>query len=991
MVALGHFACAIVLAYGSAAAQTGAGGSEALAANLLNVTQRERAALLARPDYSTIDVIKALMALGNKAKVEDEFARAAIAFELAEIAARKVADTEQLGAALNGRVESLFRLTELDRAKAIAEESVRVHEARQDANGQGEAWNWIGNIHYYKAEYPEAGEAFRKAQESWTSSGNRRGVARTLNNLGNIKKGLGDQDEAATHYEQALAIFQDLGDRTLAAVVTDNIAAVHGNRGDYPQALEYAARALSISEEVGSRAWMAKSLDSLGNIYAAQGAYSRALEALHRSLTLRKILGDNLAIAESENNIGIVYFAQGEYQLAIDAYKRSLRLASRAGAAGTHGPVALINIGAAAWRLGQTARAHANLQESLALSDRLGMKRRSAECLDTLGRIALEQGNMREAGAMLNRALAAHEAMGDQAGVAESLNSLARLGLATRRFSEALDFAQRSTTIAERYGHNDRLWESYTLTGMAYHRLGQTDAARTALSNAVAVVEQLRNEVAGLPLGRERFFENKLSPYHQLLALALEGNSVGEALEIAERAKGRVLAEMIQTRDAGLAAGITAEERRDEHRLQMALRSVNQRILAERTKTSPEEARIRALDDERRSARSEYEAFRNALYARHPELRVTRGEAAPFALKDAGAILPDASTAVLDYVVADDAVYLFVLARPHGSVELQYSRLKVGRKSLASRVRRLRERLASRDLLFQREARELHDLLLAPAARLLAGRTRLVIVPDGPLWETPFQALQDQAGRYLIQSAAVSYAPSLTILRESLASPSRRNGPPTLLAMGKANFGAKGARPAVLMSDLAPLPEAERQVRQLSALYGPEHRATYLGNDATEDRFKIAAPRYRIVHVASHGLFEENSPLYSSVVLSRGDEPSAEDGLLEAWELLNLKLDADLVILSACETGRGRIAFGEGIVGTMWALFAAGAKATVASQWKVEASSTTELMVAFHRRLSSGEGEKVDHLRQATLEVMRNPRYAHPFYWAPFVLVGNPF
>jgi CHAT domain-containing protein len=324
-------------------------------------------------------------------------------------------------------------------------------------------------------------------------------------------------------------------------------------------------------------------------------------------------------------------------------------------------------------------------------------------------------------------------------------------------------------------------------------------------------------------------------------------------------------------------------------------------------------------------------------------------------------------------------------------VELEFHKLNVGHKALAVRVRRLRERLASRDLLFQHDARDLHDLLLPRAARLLVGKTRLLIVPDGPLWELPFQALQDPAGRYVIESAAVSYAPSLTILRESLANPRRTSGLPTLLGIGKANFGAKGARPAVLMSDLAPLPEAERQVRQLSALYGPDRSAIHLGNDATEDRFKTEAPRHRIVHVASHGLFEETSPLYSSIVLSPGDAAAAQDGLLEAWELLDLKLDADLVILSACETGRGRIASGEGIVGTMWALFAAGAKATVATQWKVEASSTTELMVAFHRRLARGDGDKVDHLRDATLEVMRNPRYAHPFYWAPFVLVGDPF
>jgi CHAT domain-containing protein len=192
------------------------------------------------------------------------------------------------------------------------------------------------------------------------------------------------------------------------------------------------------------------------------------------------------------------------------------------------------------------------------------------------------------------------------------------------------------------------------------------------------------------------------------------------------------------------------------------------------------------------------------------------------------------------------------------------------------------------------------------------------------------------------------------------------------------------------MSDLTPLPEAEQQVRQIQAFYGPGRSTVHVGLEASESRFKAEAPHYRIVHIASHGLFDERSPFYSSVVLSAGPAGSPEDGLLEAWELLEMKLAADLVILSACETGRGRIASGEGIVGTMWALFVAGSEATMVSQWKVEASSTTELMTAFHRRLAAGDGRKADHLRAATLQVLRNPRYAHPFYWAPFILVGSP-
>jgi CHAT domain-containing protein len=264
----------------------------------------------------------------------------------------------------------------------------------------------------------------------------------------------------------------------------------------------------------------------------------------------------------------------------------------------------------------------------------------------------------------------------------------------------------------------------------------------------------------------------------------------------------------------------------------------------------------------------------------------------------------------------------------------------------------------------------------------LAGRTLLVLVPDGPLWEVPFQALQDPGGRHLVETATVSYAPSLAVLRANLRETRTKKEPRTVLSMGKADFASAG---------LAPLPEAELQAAELGKLYGASRSAVYLGREASEGRFKTEAPRYQIVHLASHGILDPASPLYSHVVLSRGSDKDAEDGLLEAWELLELDLDAELVVLSACETGRGRVAPGEGIVGTTWALLVAGSGATVASQWKVEATSTTALMTKFHEGLARDEGGKAVQLRRATLEVMKNPRYAHPYYWAPFVLIGNPF
>jgi CHAT domain-containing protein/tetratricopeptide (TPR) repeat protein len=968
------------------------GGAEALAERLLRVPEAERQQLLTTPEFGSVEVARALLAVGEKSRLDADFPRALRAFQAAEAVARRAGADREVGRGLGGAAEALYMQGELARAMAAAREGLRVRERLDDGAEEADAWNTIGKIHGALAEYPDAFAAYRKALDLWTSAGDRRNVARALNNIGSMYLNAhADFDAALSHYEQALRIFEEVGDRRLAVLVTNNIGFVHGNRGEYASALDYCARALSMADALGDLIQKAGSLNCLASMHHTRGSYAHALDLFHQSLKLSQELGYKWQAIETWLNIGLVHFAQGDYRLAIDAYKRALRLQKEMGGT-TDVAEALQSIAAAAWRLGERQRAEANYRESLRVSEREGHKKMSAATLHDLGRMALETGRHAEADRLLTRALELREALKDQHGTAQALNGLASLRLAVGRPGEALDLARRSAEIARTFDQPEARWEAQTLTGIALRRLGQADAARSSFRQAVEVIEGLRLQVVGRAQGRERFFEGKLSPYHELMALAMADGSATQALELAERSKARALADLVQSGGVNVTGAMSDADRREEGRLRAAMVSVNQKVHKERLGGAPDAGRLASLEAERQAKRSAYESFQAAVYAKDPDLQVKRGGAAPFAFAEADRLVPDASVAVLEYVVTEETGYLFVLVRDEGPPKLHSYTLAIGRTSLAPLARRLRERLAARDLAYAADARRLHDLLLAPASQALTGKTHFVVIPDGPLWDVPFQALQDASGRYVIESAAVSYAPSLTVLRETLRRPA--NGRPrTLLAMGKADFGAKGTgRGLPLMSDLRPLPDAERQVRMIGALYGPDRSSTYLGEEAREDRFKAEAPRHAVLHLATHGVLEESSPLYSHVVLSAGAPGSSEDGLLEAWEVLDLRLDADLVVLSACETGRGRIAPGEGIVGTMWAFFVAGSRALLVSQWKVESASTTDLMTGFHRGLvQNSPGGKAEHLRQASLSLLRTPRYAHPFYWAGFVLVGNPY
>src|SRR5262249_39383513 len=169
----------------------------------------------------------------------------------------------------------------------------------------------------------------------------------------------------------------------------------------------------------------------------------------------------------------------------------------------------------------------------------------------------------------------------------------------------------------------------------------------------------------------------------------------------------------------------------------------------------------------------------------------------------------------------------------------------------------------------------------------------------------------------------------------------------------------------------------------------------YIGAAAREEVVKQDSNRFRILHLATHGILNDASPMYSNVMLAHAPGKSDEDGLLEAWEIMNLNLDADLVVLSACETARGRVSAGEGVIGLSWALFVAGCPRTVVSQWKVQSVSTAELMVEFHRGFKTrfararAATSTAEALRQAALKLKQNPKYRHPFYWGGFVVIGD--
>lgn len=811
---------------------------------------------------------------------------------------------------------------------------------------------------------------------------------------------VGDYDESFKSSFRSLALYRQVGDRDGEARVLNNLGLTYNMRGDYTRAVDYYRQSLAIFEELKMPGPVGATLTSLGTVSAALGDNARALEFFGRGLTLAREVKDRKSEGNTLTYMGDLYGQQGNYELALEHLTRALELfTALKDSDGT--AMALNNIGVVYRRQDDNARALDCYQRALKLYEEMGSKSHIAAATGNVGSIYRELGDHAQALAHYERALQMFEAMDEKPRAAAVLSSMAYAYESRGDHVKAREYAGRAAELSRQVGQMSVYQGALTTAGRAALGLNRIGDARKAFEEAINTVEALREQVAGAEQERGSFFEHRAEPYREMVGLLVSQKDTAGALAYAERAKGRVLLDVLHGGRADVSKAMTAPEREQERELKAALYALNSQLAGEARKKQPDGARVEALNAQVRQARLALEDFRNRLFTTHPELRMQRGEAPALRPEELAGLTPAPDTALVEYVVGEERTFLFVLTGAKGggaAADLQVYTIPAGEAEIARRAGAFVQQIARRNLNFGEGAGGLYELLVRPAARQLEGTKALVIVPDGPLWNLPFQAVRDGRGRYLLEAYAVSYAPSLSVLAAMTRARGRQsdgaNNAPTLLALGNPEAGDQAtprAGSAALSGGLAPLPEAERQVTELSRIYGAGRSRVYTGAEATEEHFKAEAGGYRVLQLAAHGILNDSNPMYSHIVLSRA-AGRKEDGLLEAWEMMDLNLRADLVVLSACETARGRVSEGEGVIGMSWALFVAGAPATVVSQWKVDSASTTELMLGFHKNLRAGAGgapAKAEALRRAALSLMRTPEYRHPFYWAGFIVVGD--
>lgn len=878
---------------------------------------------------------------------------------------------------------------------------------------------WQENIGLALVKMAKPYDALREYEQGLATSnsiGERESASRFLNKIADVATELGNYQQAQAALEQSLRLQESLQQSAIIAETELQLGRLEYLQGNYDAAFIKLERSRSLREELlqqtpqppGVQYSLAQTYNNLGILHSERGDYVQALRHFEKARALSEVA--NRGVENLLLSIGQVYEKQGNPELAIEYYQKDLAV-NRARDSKPAIAQSLINIGQ--FHLNQKAyeEALSSFQQALQVSEEIGHKDLCSKAHNLIGAVHLSRKNYAEALKRFGQSLALREEIGDREGIADTSHFLSLVYLEQNDLRQAAELVARAANLAEQIGKPELSWRISTTAGRIHLALNQPDKAQIAWQQAVETIESLRDKVAGEESQSQTFFENKTAPYLALTELLFAQSKPEAALDYAERAKGRALLDVLQSGKRNPAKAMTAAEQGQERKLRNEIVSLNAQLYREQTQAQPNQSRAAGLTAQLNKARLDYEASRTRLYAAHPELKVHRGEARTLSLADAAELLPDQKTALLEYVLTPERGFLFVLTKAKtGQPRLRVYSLSLKRDELAAQVEQFRGQLAERNSRFGKLASALYGQLMKAAMTDLPAQAKLVIVPDGPLWELPFQALMTEQSRYLLEEHVISYAPSLTVLREMAKGKHGSAGSvrkASLLAIGDPKLGGQSIErvQALMGTKFEQLPEARTQVEALRKYYDADRSKVFIGEAATEQMCKAEAGTFDILHFATHGILNDRNPLYSHLLLAQPEtakpesKEAVEDGLLEAWEIMQMDLHAELAVLSACETARGRVSSGEGMIGLTWALFVAGVPTTIVSQWQVRSDSTAALMVEFHRLLQKANAQsspraasdwtKAEALQQAALKLLRAGQYRHPFYWAGFVLVGK--
>ncbi|MBD2235370.1 CHAT domain-containing protein [Aulosira sp. FACHB-113] len=775
---------------------------------------------------------------------------------------------------------------------------------------------------------------------------------RALGNLGIAYRRKGDYPKAIYYFQQQLAIAREIEDSLSELKVLANLGNVYQNQEDYEQAISYHEQSLAIARKMYNRLQEGMAIGNIGHSYSLIGNYGKAIELIQQSIAIAEEVNNPYGKQLNLSILGSIYHSFGEYSKAKEYYLKSLEIAKQIGDREAEAGV-LGDIGYVYNSQGDHKTAISYHEQHLAIARAISNPASESQALSDLGGSYFYLGYFIKAIDYYEQSLDIARAMkvSESGGLMNLGNIYDALGDSTK----AIDYLQQSVAIERKTNTFVGLGKALHNLGVAFKNQGNLLAAEKALTEAIQVRESIRVN-SGNNLNRVLVFDTLANTYRILQEVLVAQNKTDAALEISEAGRARALVDSLAKFD-----------------------NYNQ------TQPKQYQLKIEQIKQVAKTQNSTIVQYSTINYKSQVEGQVKTEES---------------------------ELYIWVI-KPTGEVTFRKADFKalwqkdktnleqlvqISRQSIGVRGAKMENPPPPNPENQKKRLQKLHEILISPIADLLPKKEtdKVVFIPQSSLFLVPFPALQDKNGKYLIEKHTILTSPSIQVLDLTKKQYQKLGNQPlqskNMLIVGNPIMPKVTIKIGDNQQKLPPLPEAEKEAKAIANLFKTQ---PLIGKQATESTVVQRLPQAQIIHFATHGLFDDIRGLDSSIALTPENpnslssplskEEQKRDGLLTAEEIFGLELKANLVVLSACDTGRGRIT-GDGVIGLSRSFISAGVPSVIVSLWSVDDGSTAFLMTEFYQNLQQ-KMDKATALRKAMLDTKK--KYSNPSQWAAFTLIGE--
>jgi CHAT domain-containing protein/uncharacterized protein HemY len=891
-------------------------------------------------------------------------------------------------------------------------QSLAIAREINDRKAEGSILSNLGIAYLDLGYYPQAIDCFKESLAIAGEINDRKSEGASLTNLGIAHNAMGYYPQAIDYYKQSLAIAGEINDRQGEGNALDNLGLAYYSLGDYAQAVEYHEKSLAIAREINDRQGEGASLGNLGNAYKELGDYTQAIEYHEKSLAIAQEIKDRKGEGQSLGNLGNAYLSLGDYAKAIKYYKQSLAIAQEIKDRQSEGQ-SLNYLGLPYYFLEDYPQAIKYYKQSLGIAREIKDRQGEGRILGHLGNAYNALGDYKQAIEYHKQDLAIAREIKDRQGEGYALGNLGNAYQNLSDYAQAIEYHQQNLAIVREI--KDRQGEGNALNnlGSALRESGNLAEAEKTLRAGIEAWKSLRGRLGNKDEFKISIFEQQSRTYRLLQTVLVARNKTNDALEIAEQGRARAFVDLLAT--------------------SLSFNSKNDLTQTPTLNSKPTLATLQQIAKQHNATLVQYSIIydefkiQDKKQSRDSELYIwvikPTGEIT-FHSKDLKPLWQQQNISLRDKVAqARQSIVKGVNVASRGnkitltpgdrvrlkddlsewdaweviSVNPQNQTITVwlpsggtGTKSdrpMTDVVEKVTNSASANTK--NSQLQELYQLLIQPIADLLPKEEagRVIFIPQDALFLVPFPALQDPSGKYLIDKHTILTAPSIEVLDSTHKLRQKVPGSAKdILVVGNPTMPKVSKMLGEPPQQLSALPSSEKEALAIASFWKTQ---ALIGNQAIKNTVLQKLPKAKIIHLATHGILDDIQGLGSSIVFA----PEGEDnGLLTAKDILNLyaqpqgsALSAELVVLSACDTGQGRLT-GDGIIGLSRSIIAAGVPSVIVSLWSIPDAPTAELMTEFYEKFRKNP-DKAAALRQAMLTTKK--KHPNPADWAAFTLIGE--